>query len=376
MEIRAATQAELSALDQLELSAFSGDRISHRQMKRFIQSTHARLFVAMDNGLLAGYALLLFHRGTNLARLYSLAIDAKWRGQGLAQQLMHECEQEAIHKGYITLRLEVRNDNIGARRLYEKLGYKVLKALVHYYDDLADGVRMHKRLDPPGPSTVLKMPLYAQTTAFSCGPASLLMAFAALKADAVPSRMEELRLWREATTIFMTSGHGGCSAHGLALSALRRGFGVKLFSRSESVPFIDGVRDRNKKAVIQLVHEDFCQQLQARGISAQTRAPSPEELRKFLARGAAVLLMVSSYRFSGEKGPHWIVLSGCNSQFFFFHDPNVEKARDAIGSTYVPISDGELLQVMRYGRQKQLACVVVFPQQPDTPGVAALTSSK
>ena len=32
-------------------------------------------------------------------------------------------------------------------------------------------------------------------------------------------RTLELRVWREATTIFMTSGHGGCGPDGLALAA-------------------------------------------------------------------------------------------------------------------------------------------------------------
>ena len=39
-----------------------------------------------------------------------------------------------------------------------------------------------------------------------------------------PTRIQEMQLWREATTIFMAAGHGGCSGQGLALAATRRGF--------------------------------------------------------------------------------------------------------------------------------------------------------
>jgi hypothetical protein len=40
--------------------------------------------------------------------------------------------------------------------------------------------------------------------AFTCGPAALMMAMHGLNRDYQPSREEEINLWREATTIFMT----------------------------------------------------------------------------------------------------------------------------------------------------------------------------
>ncbi|QYJ76504.1 GNAT family N-acetyltransferase/peptidase C39 family protein [Shewanella sp. FJAT-52076] len=363
MEYRLASLAQLDALNALENSAFEGDRISPRQMRRFIQSPHACLMLALDGSTLAAYALVLFHRGTHLARLYSLAVSPDYRGRGLSRELLGRVEQITVEKGYITLRLEVRNDNLAARNLYQKMGYKVLKSLVHYYDDLADGVRMHKRLEPPGPSTTLSMPLYVQTTPFSCGPACLQMAFAALRHSFQPSRLLELQLWREATTIYMTSGHGGCSAEGLALAAVNRGFDVTLFSQSHTIPFIDSVRDENKKAIISLVHEDFVGQLAQKGVSALPRAPTLEELEGYLQLGAAVLLLISTYRFNGEKGPHWIALSGCNPEYFFFHDPFVEHQKDAVSAAYVPVSRAELAKVMGFGRKKQTACVVLYPDK-------------
>ncbi|MDO6527561.1 GNAT family N-acetyltransferase/peptidase C39 family protein [Motilimonas sp. 1_MG-2023] len=362
MLLRAATPNDLASLNQLELAAFPGDRISARQMKRFITSPLAYFLVVEIEQQIAGYGLVLFNRGTQLARLYSVAVASTFRGQNLAYKMVQQCEQEAIARGFITLRLEVRNDNIAAKNLYQKMGYKVLKTLVHYYDDLADGLRMHKRLDPPGPSSVLAMPLYVQTLPFTCGPSCLLMSFAYLDSSYQPNRLDEVKIWREATTVFMTSGHGGCSAQGLALAANRRGFGVELFSQSASIPFIDGVRDVNKKAVIELVHQDFSQQLTALNIATQTQSPTLEQLRLWIQSGYCVLMLISTYRFNGEKGPHWIVLSGMNEQYFFFHDPNVEQQRDIINSAYVPISQSELTNMVKYGKQKQISYVVIKPK--------------
>jgi len=359
MLIRQAILSDLPQLNHIESNAFSGDKISPRQMKRFLNSPLDSLLVADIDGTLAGYALVLFHRGTHLARLYSIAVTAEYRGRNIAFKLVTHCEHTVIERGFITLRLEVRNDNIAAKNLYLKMGYKVLKTLVHYYDDLADGVRMHKRLDPPGPSKVLNMPLYVQTTPFTCGAACLMMGMSALTPDYQPSRIDELTIWREATTIFMTSGHGGCSVHGLALAAIKRGLQIKIYSQSMSVPFIDSVRDSNKKAVITLVHHDFCQQLSAQGIEIRNASPTLAQFRHWIDCDYPVLLMISTYRFNGKKGPHWVVLSGYNEQFMFIHDPFIEAQNDAINAAFVPISQSELAQVMQYGKQKQVSCLVV-----------------
>ncbi|UAL45041.1 GNAT family N-acetyltransferase/peptidase C39 family protein [Shewanella inventionis] len=359
MLLRQAISNDLSQLINIENNAFSGDKINARQMKRFINSPLDCLLVAEIDGTLAGYALVLFHRGTRLARLYSIAVASEFRGQNIAFELVTHCEKIVVERGFITLRLEVRNDNIAAKNLYVKMGYKVLKTLVHYYDDLADGVRMHKRLDPPGPSKVIKMPLYVQTTPFTCGAACLMMAINAVKPNYRPSRVDELSIWREATTIFMTSGHGGCSVHGLALAAINRGLQIRVYSQSSSIPFIDSVRDKNKKAVITLVHHDFCQQLASHGVEIHNASPNIVQLKQWIDQGYVVLLMISTYRFNGEKGPHWVVLSGYNEQFMFIHDPFVVAQKDAINAAYVPISQAELTKVMQYGKQKLVSCLVV-----------------
>jgi ribosomal protein S18 acetylase RimI-like enzyme len=363
MLLRQAIPSDLLQLNHIETNAFSGDKISSRQMKRFINSSLDSLLVAEIDGVLAGYALVLFHRGTRLARLYSIAVAAEFRGRNIAFDLVKQCEHTVVDRGFITLRLEVRNDNVAAKNLYLKMGYKVLKTLVHYYDDLADGVRMHKRLDPPGPSKVIKMPLYVQTTPFTCGAACLMMAMSAVNQRYQPSRIDELSIWREATTIFMTSGHGGCSVHGLALAGVKRGLQIEMYSQSTSVPFIDSVRDSNKKEVITLVHNEFCQQLNTQGIQMHNASPSLAQLRDWIDNGYAVLLMISTYRFNGEKGPHWVILSGYNERFMFIHDPYVVAQKDAINAAYVPISQSELAQVMQYGRQKQVSCLVVKSSQ-------------
>ncbi|MCG3721163.1 GNAT family N-acetyltransferase [Vibrio cincinnatiensis] len=359
MDFRLAKSADLAALNALEQQLFDGDKISPRQMKRFLHSSHSVIFVADSGDELAGYALLLFHQGTQLSRLYSIAVKPDFRGRRIAQTLVEQCERAALDQGFTTLRLEVREDNIAAIKLYERMGYRTLKCLIHYYDDLCDGRRMQKRLTPHGPKVLLPMPLYVQTTPFTCGAACLLMSFSCLDTRFEPSRTQELQLWREATTIFMAAGHGGCSGQGLALAAAKRGFHVELWNQSQGIPFIDSVRDANKKTVIELVHQDFCQQLNEQAVDIIDAPPSQLQLEAWVNQGACVLLLISTYRFDGKKEPHWIVLSGMSEKFFFFHDPHAESEQHAMASAYVPVGKKALSQIIGFGKQKQIACVVI-----------------
>lgn len=100
MDFRVAKMTDLDALNKLEKELFTGDRIAPRQMKRFIQSDHAVLLVADNGQQLAGYALLLFHQGTQLSRLYSIAVRPEFRGQKIAQSLIELCERSAIEQGF------------------------------------------------------------------------------------------------------------------------------------------------------------------------------------------------------------------------------------------------------------------------------------
>lgn len=359
MEFRQAIQQDLPALIELENQVFNSDMIAPRQMKRFLQSQHSIVFVAQHEQQIAGYALLLFHQGTQLSRLYSIAVNPQFRGQQIAQQLIEMCEQSALEQGSTTLRLEVRNDNIAAKNLYLKLGYKPLKILIHYYDDLADGIRMQKRLITASAKITLSMPLYIQTTPFTCGAACLLMAFSTLDKSYEPTRKEELQLWREATTIFMAAGHGGCSGHGLAIAARKRGFAVELWTHSDSTPFIDSVRDSNKKEVIEIVHQDFCQQAATLGIKQISSPPNNQQIENWVEQGKCVLLLISTYRFNGYKEPHWVIVCGASEKFFFIHDPYAEVKKDVSSSAAIPVSKASLSQIIGFGKQKHTACVVV-----------------
>ena len=361
--IRNATRTDLAALMQIEGRCFDSDRLSRRSFSHFIKAEHSLLLVAQadtESNTLSGYILLLFRQGTNLARIYSVAIDPAARRQGLSRRLMQAAEVSAAERGVNFLRLEVSTRNAPAEALYRTLGYHQISTLTGYYEDGSDGVRMEKRISGQGrPSN--SSHYYAQTTPFTCGPSSLLMALAALQPGYQLDREEELKLWRESTTIYMTSGHGGCSPVGLAISAIRRGVKAELYLSSDETPFLDSVRDSAKREVIELVHQQFMTELADLGVQPHYTSLSAEQLAKALAQGKLAICLISTWRLNRNKAPHWVLATGADERFIYFSDPDHEEEFWMSDSDFVdvPIALPQYSMLARYGKSRFSATLLL-----------------
>ena len=144
--IRPAARADIPALVALERRTFTGDWVSARSFRELIRRGHALTLVEEWRGEIRGYALLFFRRGSRVGRLYSFAVAPEHRGQGLAKVLLAAAERAAREHGASLMRLEVRADNVEAKALYARLGYRPIGSTAAYYDDGMDAVRMEKRL--------------------------------------------------------------------------------------------------------------------------------------------------------------------------------------------------------------------------------------
>ncbi|WP_425406679.1 GNAT family N-acetyltransferase/peptidase C39 family protein [Hwanghaeella sp.] len=360
-DIRPATPDDVDGLVVCEETCFETDRISRRSFRHLLTKGHQATRVLCDPaGRIIGYAMVLFHRGTSLARLYSLAVFPDQRGHGYARRLLSAAEDAAADEAAF-LRLEVHANNDRAIELYRQAGYRPFGRIPEYYEDGGDALRFEKALAGKPPSGLERFPYYAQSLDFTCGPACLLMAFAALQPKMKPSRIEELRLWREATTVFMTRGPAGCSPYGMALAAADRGFEVSLNVHDPDVMFVDSVRDPAKKEIIRLVQDDYRAQLKTRKIPVKNRPLSLKELEAVVASGGVPIVLISTYALDREKVPHWVVVVGLDDRFVYVHDPFVDP--DVIQSQTdrmaLPIPREDFERMSRYGRAKQRAAIVI-----------------
>jgi ribosomal protein S18 acetylase RimI-like enzyme len=361
--LRAATLDDLSALVELESRCFEVARLGRQQFRWMMLEANACLIVAEGDGhSLLGYVLVLFRQGSTLARLHSVATDPRARGNGIGQRLLEMAEASAREHDCAYQRLEVCPDDRDAVALFERNGYDHLELLSDFFPDHREALRMEKRVVQHPQALQRPVPYYHQTTEFTCGPACLLMAMGALDGAVPGNHQDELRLWREASSVHMPGGHGGCSPHGLALAAWRRGYRVRLHLSDQGPLFLDEVRNAGKREVIRQAHEDFCSALEHTDV--EQHLGDELDLRPLLDAGGQPLVLVDGHRRSRSRAPHWVLVTDCDHNFIYLHDPNAERSlhRRVQDCQHVPVTHREFERISRFGLGKQRAAVVLYPR--------------
>lgn len=359
--VREAETGDLNALCALEYESFSNDRLNERRFKHWITARNRVFLVVIQGDELLAYGLVLLPRGTRLARLYSIAVSVGARGRGIGQMLVGKLEQAVSDRSRLYMRLEVAENNPAAIRLYRKLGYLTFGRHENYYEDHQPALRMQKRVRyVPKNLNHLDVPWYGQTTGFTCGPAAAMMAMAALSPGVTLKRELELDIWREATTIFMTSGHGGCHPIGLALAIRKRGLQTEVFLNTDKPLFLDSVRSPDKKDVVALVHRQFLHQGLKTGIAIQYQSVTQDQISQWINQGKLLIALISTYQMDRRKAPHWVTLTAADDECLYVHDPDPgDTEQGQLDCQYVPISRKNFDRMAQFGAKRLSAFVVV-----------------
>ena len=135
IEVRIAGDADLDLIDQLEVDSFITDRFDRRNLRRMLLARKTLFLLAQVSGEAAGYLALAFRRGSQKARIYSLAVARTSRRQGVAGALLVSSKALAAAQGCQTVGLEVRESNSAAITLYRKFGFRLQGTRQAYYED-------------------------------------------------------------------------------------------------------------------------------------------------------------------------------------------------------------------------------------------------
>jgi len=365
VEIRKARVSDVDDLAAIENAVFPGDRISRRSFRALIERETAEVLVAAVDGLLGGYAIVLLRRGSGVARLYSIAAAPGFAGQGIGRRLLDAAEDAAFHHDRMLLRLEVREDNRRAIQIYEKAGYRRFGREADYYEDGATALRYEKTLRGAVP-TPTSVPFYEQTCDFTCGPCCLMMAMAHFDPAFVPDPVMEIRLWREATTVFMMSGPGGCEPFGLAVAAHENGLSAEIHVSFYGALFLQSVRSEEKRRVMELAQVDFRRRADHYGIPAVYRPFSLADIRAALAGGKLVLVLISSFLMFGKKVPHWVLAIGDDGGHILIHDPWVEDERQetTLDAANIPVPYAFFMAMAQFGSDGLRAAIILGKRHP------------
>jgi ribosomal protein S18 acetylase RimI-like enzyme len=140
-----ATPADAAALVALDQRNFPReDWFDRRLWRRILGEQAARgqmlTLVARQQGTVVGAIVGEFRPRAGRLLVWSIAVDVLLRGSGLARQLMAELVQRTPAT-YRQVGLDVRRDNLRARRFYERLGFRPVREIPNGYPDGTDAIR-------------------------------------------------------------------------------------------------------------------------------------------------------------------------------------------------------------------------------------------
>jgi len=145
--IEDASIRQLDRLYEIETECFEREAFTRQQIAHLLTDDNSVSLLAKVNGHIVGFIIGTIYLARNALTGHTLTIDVSptHREKGIAQRLLGEIEKIFKEKGVKACRLEVREDNIAALRLYQKFGYKKVARLKNYYGD-AHGVYLRKDL--------------------------------------------------------------------------------------------------------------------------------------------------------------------------------------------------------------------------------------
>jgi ribosomal protein S18 acetylase RimI-like enzyme len=135
IKIETATIRLLDELYTLEEVCFDQEAFSKRQIAYLLTDYNSIALLAKLDGAIAGFVIaqVEVEENTEFGHIITLNIAPKHRRQRIATNLLKEIESILKRKGIIECRLEVREDNHAAIKLYKTLGYQTVGKLENYY---------------------------------------------------------------------------------------------------------------------------------------------------------------------------------------------------------------------------------------------------
>lgn len=206
-----------------------------------------------------------------------------------------------------------------------------------------------------------RLPYYNQSTDFTCGAASLLMAMRGLDKETPFDRVHELQVWREANTVYMGAGHAGSSPYGIALAAWRRGFHAEIWVSHKGAVLLDYQKKPDWRKAGKLMQEADEASVRELGMPIEKRSWDVADLAQACADGAVPIVLVSTKAFHGDNTPHWVVLADSDEKQVYINDPWISrnKGQTAKFQTGRAASHTAFMNMAKYGPRNERAVVLI-----------------
>lgn len=135
LEFRIANVDDLSEICRLE-SHCDVDNYSNTLIKESFENKNNVYLLACKNNLCLAYLNVVIVMDE--CNLVKIVVDRSSRYQGIATGLLYYLFEFVKEKGVTKIYLEVRQNNVNAKKLYEKVGFRKEHVRNKYYDDGTD----------------------------------------------------------------------------------------------------------------------------------------------------------------------------------------------------------------------------------------------
>ena len=125
LDVLLADRSYQDQISQLKFQAFSEEHESKEVVDRYVakalKDPESRLYILLKNGQVIGTCTVDLSSNTNY--LYGLAIAKLEREQGYGSYLAKSLVNKLIEQNDKEFQIAVEDSNVGAKRLYEKIGF-------------------------------------------------------------------------------------------------------------------------------------------------------------------------------------------------------------------------------------------------------------
>jgi len=145
--IESASIRHLDRLYTIEKECFDKEAFTKQQIASLLSDYNSISLIAKISSEIVGFiiGMVYYERNMPVGHILTIDVALAYRKRGIAQKLLQGIEKIFREKGLRAVHLEVREDNIAALRLYQKLGYKKIAKLENYYGN-AHGIYLKKDL--------------------------------------------------------------------------------------------------------------------------------------------------------------------------------------------------------------------------------------
>lgn len=319
------------------------------RLTSYLPAHGRKILIARQSGAIIG-VLVALHRPT--AQMFRIAWAWAARheaGQALAAKLA----QLSAEAGILSWRIAGETTEADVAR-----DMRLLLGLPHGAGDRGFAERWLANHDMRAARDV---PLYMQTTEFTCGPCSLAMSFAGFDPAQRPDRHIEIALWREATTVFGLTGPGGCDPYAMALAAAQRGHATRLYMSTEEPVLLDRGNTEAKRDLMRFVQADFKAKAHDARIVIENRAFDIAEIRDAVAGGAIAIVLIDQMETHGHAAPHWVVAHAIKDDIFLVNDPWIDREGFETGADAhdLPVKLSVLDRMSWYGEPRYRSAIIL-----------------